>query len=178
MLLDLDERIRYVTAGPDHLLYLLTDNQNGRLLRLLPGHPRPDQLWRIARKLERDWFPKDVGASMTPGDPAKGKQAFLERCAVCHSAGATVRGIDIGPDLASAFGRQAGVVPGFNYSASMAHLPQIWDFVSLDLLLADPGRYVPGTLMAAPPITDPEVRKHIIGFLKQEAETHAPGTSK
>ena len=34
---ELDERIRDVRTGPDGALYLLTDNPEGRLLRVLPG---------------------------------------------------------------------------------------------------------------------------------------------
>jgi glucose/arabinose dehydrogenase len=34
---DLNERIRDVQQGPDGLLYVVTDQANGRLLRLVPG---------------------------------------------------------------------------------------------------------------------------------------------
>lgn len=37
LLADLGERIRDVRQGPDGLLYVLTDNSNGKLIRLLPG---------------------------------------------------------------------------------------------------------------------------------------------
>jgi glucose/arabinose dehydrogenase len=37
LLAELGERIRDVRQGPDGLLYVLTDNSNGKLLRLLPG---------------------------------------------------------------------------------------------------------------------------------------------
>ena len=36
LLTDLKERVRDVRQGPDGLVYLLTDERNGRLLRLLP----------------------------------------------------------------------------------------------------------------------------------------------
>lgn len=36
LLADLQERIRDVRQGPDGLIYVLTDNRNGRLIRLLP----------------------------------------------------------------------------------------------------------------------------------------------
>lgn len=39
LLEDLDERIRDVRQGPDGLIYLLTDNEDGRLLRLMPATP-------------------------------------------------------------------------------------------------------------------------------------------
>jgi glucose/arabinose dehydrogenase len=37
LLTELGERIRDVRQGPDGLLYVLTDNSNGKLIRLLPG---------------------------------------------------------------------------------------------------------------------------------------------
>ena len=37
LLADLDARLRDVKVGPDGLIYLLTDDKNGRLLRLRPG---------------------------------------------------------------------------------------------------------------------------------------------
>jgi glucose/arabinose dehydrogenase len=36
LLAELRERIRDVRQGPDGLIYVLTDNSNGRLIRLLP----------------------------------------------------------------------------------------------------------------------------------------------
>ena len=39
MFKELGQRIRYVTQGPDGLLYLLTDHADGVLLRLEPGQP-------------------------------------------------------------------------------------------------------------------------------------------
>ena len=37
LLTDLGQRVRDVREGPDGLLYLLTDDRNGRLLRVVPG---------------------------------------------------------------------------------------------------------------------------------------------
>ena len=36
LLADLGQRVRDVREGPDGLLYLLTDERNGQLIRLLP----------------------------------------------------------------------------------------------------------------------------------------------
>ena len=41
LLLDLGSRIRDVRTGPDGLLYLLTDEKPGYLLRLSPGGDSP-----------------------------------------------------------------------------------------------------------------------------------------
>jgi glucose/arabinose dehydrogenase len=44
LLLGLDERIRDVREGPDGALWLLTDNDDGRILRLAPAEePRVQQ---------------------------------------------------------------------------------------------------------------------------------------
>jgi glucose/arabinose dehydrogenase len=39
LLLPLEQRIREVREGPDGLLYLLTDHENGALLRVEPAEP-------------------------------------------------------------------------------------------------------------------------------------------
>jgi glucose/arabinose dehydrogenase/cytochrome c2 len=160
LLLDLDERIRDVRQGPDGLLYVLTDHHRGRLLRLVPGEPPRGAA--IAHKLDQpNATPFEIGY----GEPAKGEIAFRERCAACHSFGERIKGGNIGPDLASVADRKAGSLPGFAYSAGMAALPQNWNIVSLNLFLADPQGYVPGTTMAGPPVDDLAMRNDIVGFL-------------
>lgn len=171
MLVDLEERIRDVKVGPDGLIYILTDHQAARLLRLRPGRPSADQLSRVAHKLAE---PVDLegnipAPNIEPADPVKGKQAFLEHCSACHRVGNVVAGGGIGPDLAGVFGRNAGTRSGYTYSAAMMNSPQVWNARTLSFLIADPGRYVPGTKMAAPPVTEFEVRRNIIGFLKQNS---------
>ena len=51
MLTELHQRIREVRQGPDGLLYLLTDEPNGALLKLEPApevaRPRPAWRWAI-----------------------------------------------------------------------------------------------------------------------------------
>lgn len=179
MLMDLDERIRDVKTGPDNHIYMLTDNSNGRLLRLRSGQPRAAELGRVARKLEQRFsLVSIVGvplggdeklADLTPADIAHGRQAFLERCAACHSVGAIVQGGQIGPDLKDLYGGLMGRKPGFDYSLAMAGGLVQWKFSALDLFLVEPSKLVPGTKMAAPPVTDSRMRQNIIGFLKQQS---------
>lgn len=164
MLFDLEERIRDVKVGPDDRLYLLTDHQNGRVLRLQPGQPRAHQLERVARKLELVY-----SVPLKPGDPVRGRQAFLERCAGCHTIGAEIKGGQIGPDLSGVFGAVAGRKPGFDYSPNMAASAHKWDAASLDRFLFDPNALIPATRMAAPPLIDMELRRNIIEFLKQQS---------
>lgn len=167
LLADLQERIRDIKIGPDNHLYVLTDHQNGRVLRLQPGLAPASQSGLVARKLDQEAIPKGSMSEVGPGDPLKGKQAFLEQCAACHSVGMIVRGGEVGPDLAEVYGRKPGAKPGFNYSPALTQSPQIWDVISLNLFIAGADRYMPGTTMAAPPVTDPAVRRHIISFLKE-----------
>lgn len=169
MLLDLHERIRDVKVGPDNRLYLLTDHQIGRLLRLQPGDPPADQHAAIAQKLEPVQFPADTLSDVDPGDPAKGQEAFTQLCSGCHSVGQVVRGGQIGPDLLEVFGRGAGSQPGFNYSKAMSQLTQTWDRISLNMFLSSPDRYVPGTNMTVAPVTDAAARRNIVTFLQQSA---------
>lgn len=170
MLIDLQDRIRDVQVGPDNHLYILTDASDGRILRLQPGGPRADQLDRVAHKIEHHEESTVPYPNPEPGDPVKGKQAFLERCSGCHSVGAIVQGGHIGPDLAGVYGRNAGTQAGFGYSATMANSPQHWNSTSLDLFIANPSLYWPGTRMMAAPVVDAEVRRQILGFLINSQE--------
>lgn len=171
MLVDLDERIRDVKEGPDGLIYILTDHQSARLFRLRPGRPNADQLDHVAHKLAEavDLEGNISAPNIEPGDPIKGKQAFLEHCSGCHRVANRVAGGEIGPDLAGVYERNAGTLPGYSYSAALANSPQVWNARTLSFFIADPARYVPGTKMSYPPVTDFETRRNIIGFLKQNS---------
>jgi glucose/arabinose dehydrogenase/cytochrome c2/sugar phosphate isomerase/epimerase len=171
MLMDLDERIREVKVGPDGYIYLLTDNADGRILRLQPGAPNAAQLTRVAEKRVATPEP-EISANAPlppeetlPGDPVKGKQDFLEHCSGCHSVGNVVRGGNSAPDLQGVYGRAAGNLPGFSYSAAMAGSTQVWTELTLNWFMASPNQYFPGTAMSAPPVRDPDVRRRIVGFL-------------
>jgi cytochrome c len=168
LLLDLDERIRDVKVGPDNRIYVLTDHQDARLLRLQPGNVPADQQDRVARKLAQavDLEGNVPLPNIEPGDPVIGKQAFLEHCSACHRVGRVVQGGGIGPDLGGVFGRKIGTLPGFRYSAALADSPQVWNARTLNLFMANPQIYLPGTTMTTAPISDPDMRRHIVGFLQ------------
>jgi len=177
MLSDFNERIRDVKTGPDGYIYVLTDNENGRLLRLQPGGPGPNQLAKVAKKLEGGWRAERIWRDangepidVTPGDPVRGRQLFTERCAACHSVGTDIAGGKIGPDLNKIYGRLLGRQANFDYSHNMAGSPFAWDNINLNKFIANPGAFVDGTTMASPPIGDPEVRRDIVGYLKHQTE--------
>jgi glucose/arabinose dehydrogenase/cytochrome c2 len=169
MLADLEERIRDVKVGPDNHIYILTDNPDGRLLRLQPGRPRAGQLARVAHNLAPI---QRIGGSPIEGDrgdPVRGQQAFVERCVGCHSMGTAIRGGVIGPNLEGVYGRGIGKVPDFPYSIDLGGSLYRWDVKMLNRFLADPTGLFPGTKMTAAPVTDAQTRMQIIGFLSEQS---------
>lgn len=103
----------------------------------------------------------DVGAA-GQGDPVRGKAVFEKRCTGCHA-------LDVdreGPRLAGAFGRKAGSVAGFAYSAGLKKSGWTWDEANLDKWLSDPDVMVPDNAMSFSVARAAE-RRDIIAFLKQ-----------
>jgi glucose/arabinose dehydrogenase/cytochrome c2 len=166
LLKDLKERIRDVRMGPDGLLYLLTDNTEGRLLRLQPGSPTADQAALIAKPKDKGLPSIFVGLTkLAPPDVAHGKVLFDQQCSSCHSVdpGAAARP---GPNLGTVFGRKAGTLPGYGFSPAIRAAATTWGQMSLDYFLAEPSGFIPGTTMSASPIQNPQARADLIGYLK------------
>ena len=169
LLADLNERIRDVRFGPDGYLYLLTDNPNGRLLRLRAGTPRAKDLARVARPISADTARSIFMAIATPpatklGDPVRGRAVFEQRCSSCHAVepGAAP---GIGPNLADVFGRQAGSGGG-NVSEALRRSRIVWTEANLYAYIGAPDAKVPGTTMPAAAPGDPQGRTDIIAYLK------------
>lgn len=72
-----------------------------------------------------------------------------------------------GPMHCGLFGRRAGGVAGFTYSAAMAKSQSVWDAASLDRFLADPTGVVPATSMGYAGVDDAQERADLIAWLKQ-----------
>ena len=165
LLKDLKERIRDVRTGPDGYLYVLTDNPNGRLFRLMPGAPAPADEARVAKALATPG-PNLMAGFLKPLTPdlANGQKMFGQRCQACHAVDHTSTG-RIGPTLAGVVGRKAGTVPGFAYSAAMKKADVAWTPTYIDEYLSAPLDYIPGNAMASPPVLDRQVRTDIIAYL-------------
>jgi cytochrome c len=78
-----------------------------------------------------------------PGDAARGKIVFEKRCTGCHAIGESREG----PPLGGVFGRKAGSVAGFEYSAGLKKLGVTWDEATLERWLNDPDVIAPDTKM-------------------------------
>ncbi len=74
------------------------------------------------------------------GDVARGEQRFVE-CAACHSVEQGVN--NVGPTLSGIFGRKAGALSDFRYSAAMKRSGITWTAQTMDEFIADPQHVVP-----------------------------------
>jgi cytochrome c2/CBS domain-containing protein len=95
-----------------------------------------------------------------------GETLFKKNCAVCHTVDAGKN--KIGPSLAGVVGRKAGSVPGFAYSAANKNSGDAWDEQTLDTYLTDPRKFMPGTKMVFAGLKNPEDRKALIEYLKEQ----------
>jgi cytochrome c len=103
--------------------------------------------------------------SLPPGDPVRGERIY-GRCGACHA-------IDrdrTGPRHRGLFGRRAGSVPGFPYSAAMKKAGEkglVWNEETLDKFLKNPLKFVPGTRMTYAGVPNDQDRADLLAYLKE-----------
>lgn len=97
-------------------------------------------------------------------DAPDGKAQFLTSCGVCHvvEPGAPPRQ---GPNLAGIFGRAAGTLPDFKYSAVLKAGGWVWDEATLDPWMENAQAVHPGTTMNYRQ-RDADKRMAILSYLK------------
>jgi cytochrome c len=96
------------------------------------------------------------------GDAARGKAVFEKRCVGCHAMNVDREG----PRLAGVFGRKAGGVAGFNYSAGLKSSGITWTDATLERWLSDPDLVVKDNNMSFS-VPRAEERQDLIAYLKQ-----------
>ena len=81
-------------------------------------------------------------------DLPAGKAAFtaFTACTSCHQIGPDARNA-FGPQLNGLFGRPAGSVAGYGYSAAMKNSKIVWNEQTLAAFIRNPDRTVPVTKM-------------------------------
>ena len=104
-------------------------------------------------------------AVSTTGEMATGAAIFRSQCAACHTLQAG-GGSAIGPNLHGLFGRPAGRLPGYPYSAAMLRSGVVWNEKTLDAFLANPHSFIPGDRMPFPGIPDKQRRQAVIAYLR------------
>lgn len=98
------------------------------------------------------------------GDPAHGKEVYAT-CMYCHAIDVN----RVGPMHRGLFGRTAGTLPGYTYSAAMKQAGAkglVWNAQTLDVYLKNPQKVVPGTKMLFNGIADAQTRADLIAYLK------------
>ena len=94
----------------------------------------------------------------------EGKQLFERRCSGCHSMDKDKEG----PRLKGVYGRAAGSIPSFKYSAALQGSHITWDTATLDKWLANPDSVVADNDMDFH-VSSATERDAIIRFLKQSS---------
>jgi cytochrome c len=103
-----------------------------------------------------------IAPAAATADPLRGEQIY-GRCLACHALAHD----RVGPRHCGLFGRRAGSVPGFDYSAALKSSGIIWNAETLDRFLARPAAVVPDTTMTYDGVTDARDRSDLIAYLKR-----------
>jgi cytochrome c len=98
-------------------------------------------------------------------DAAAGEKTFAQ-CRACHQIGETAKNA-VGPVLNGLFGRKAGSIEGYSYSAANKNSGITWDEATFAEYIKDPKAKVPGTKMVYAGLKDEQRIKDLIAFLKQ-----------
>jgi cytochrome c len=106
-------------------------------------------------------FAVAIGPASFAADSKRGQELWEGRCTGCHSLDED----RIGPRHRGVFGRKAGSVPQFNYSAPVKNAGFVWDDAKLDAWLTNPQALLPGQRMNFR-IAKAEDRADIIAYLK------------
>ncbi len=98
-------------------------------------------------------------------DAAAGEKVFAQ-CRACHQVGETAKNA-VGPVLSGLFGRPAGTVEGYNYSAANKNSGITWDEAVFREYIKDPKAKIPGTKMVYAGLKDEQRINDLIAYLKQ-----------
>jgi len=109
--------------------------------------------------------------SSASADAAHGATIYHE-CMICHSLDKN----GIGPRHQGVFGRKAGSVPDYNYTAALRGSNIVWDETTLDHWLTNPQALVPGTKMMFS-VDNAQDRLDVIAFLKEKAASAQLGAT-
>jgi cytochrome c len=110
-------------------------------------------------------FAPALAAPATAQDIAAGERSW-NKCRACHQVGETAKN-GVGPQLNGMFGRQAGTVEGYSYSAANKNSGITWDEAVFAEYIKDPRAKIPGTKMVFAGIKNEKEIADLTAFLKQ-----------
>ncbi len=104
-------------------------------------------------------------AAHAAGDAKRGADVFDNECSDCHTA-TPKGGNGKGPALFGILGRNAGSVPGYDYSDANKASHFVWTAEQLEAYLPNPKGAMPGTKMRYSGVKDAAERADVIAFLQ------------
>src|SRR5919205_312728 len=113
-------------------------------------------------------------ASAQAQDAAAGERVFAQ-CRACHQVGDNAKNA-VGPVLNGLFGRKAGSVEGYSYSAANKNSGITWDEATFREYIKDPKAKIPGTKMAFAGLKDEQRVTDLVAYLKQFDKTGKKGS--
>ncbi|MFN3448351.1 MAG: c-type cytochrome [Roseococcus sp.] len=122
----------------------------------------------------RAWMVMGAALALAPmggalAQDAEAGQRVFNQCRACHTINAGGRN-GVGPNLHGFWGRQAGQVQGFRYSANMQQLAQqglTWDEATLRRYLTNPKDVVPNGSMAFNGIRNEQQMNDLLAYLQR-----------
>lgn len=102
------------------------------------------------------------GEAKAAGDALRGKTLYKNTCMSCHSLDYN----GIGPAHKDLFGRKAGSLPDYAYSAALQSSTIVWTEATLDKWLKNPAKLIPGEKMGFM-VTSAKDRADLIAYLKK-----------
>ena len=103
-----------------------------------------------------------ASAVFATGDAVRGQPLYESRCIACHSVDQS----RVGPARQGVFGRRAGRVAGYDYSAALKASKVVWSEKTLNAWLENPERMIPGQKMGYR-VADADDRADLIAYLKE-----------
>ena len=105
-----------------------------------------------------------AGSAWSAGDADRGALIFRE-CAPCHSF--YREDMQAGPSLRVVFGRQAGTLPGFDYSDALRRSGIIWTDETIGAWISDPLGFIPGSRKLGHTVYGDELIEDLLAYLKR-----------
>ncbi|MDB5412365.1 MAG: cytochrome c family protein [Rubritepida sp.] len=102
-------------------------------------------------------------------------QRVFNQCRACHTINQSGRS-GVGPNLYGIWGRPAGSIEGFRYSAPMrekATAGLVWNEETLAAYITDPKAVVPGGSMSYPGLRNEQQRNDLLAYLQRASTATA-----
>lgn len=137
-----------------------------------PGYDIPVPEQAPAGEAAKPEPAEPIAVRLASSDPQRGEAAF-KQCATCHTVekGGPNK---VGPNLYGIVDRAKAAIPNFNYSAAMRAKGGNWSYEDLDIYLANPKAYVPGTNMSYAGMARGGQRADLINYLHTLADNPVP----